>query len=304
MIRVLSAHAGADTGGIGWALARAFERVPPVEQVELRSAIRADNYIAYPHDLSWEEAEARAEAADVVHLHNTFRTARILNAETKPAVIHHHGTHYRQHSGMLNMQARRRHARAVVSTLDLLDYGRGLTWVPHPYDLERLAALRAQYARPVGPRIRVGHAPTDRAIKSTRAFLLACEELKALVEPVLIEGTTWARCLARKASVDVYFDQVTLGYGCNAIEAWGMGIPVIAGAARSTLDRMRSTFGKIPFLEASPSVASIAGSIEAMATNARFREIEAEVGLDHVRRWHDGRETVARLTPIYAELAS
>ena len=33
----------------------------------------------------------------------------------------------------------------------------------------------------------------------------------------------------RKGRADVFVDQMILGYGCNAIEAWGMGIPVIAG---------------------------------------------------------------------------
>jgi hypothetical protein len=304
MIRVLSAHAGADTGGIGWALSRAFAGHPTIE---LRSAVRQSNYIDYPHDLppSWWD-DPRPVGVDVMHLHNTFRTARVLGLDERtPTVIHHHGTFYRQRSGMLNMQARRRHARAVVSTLDLLDFGKDLTWIPHPYDLDALDRLRrlgrdgSVLGRTPSTTLRVGHAPTDRAIKSTAAFLRACERVG--VEPVLIERASWADCLRLKSDVDVYFDQVQLGYGCNALEAWGFGIPVIAGAAHSTLERMNDTFGTIPFVVATER--TIADALDLM-TGQDARDEYVRRGLEHIRRWHDGAETRARLEPIYAELGT
>lgn len=301
MIRVLSAHAGADTGGIGWALSQAFRESTTIE---LRSAIRYDNYIRYPHDLAWDELTPDRRV-DVLHLHNTFRTARVIGAdELTPTVIHHHGTYYRQRSGMLNMQARRRRAVGVVATLDLLDFGKALTWVPHPFDLAMLDEIRrsARGAPPMTERtgpIRVGHCPTDRAIKSTAAFLRACERVG--VEPILVERESWAVSLATKATCDVYFDQVQLGYGCNAIEAWGMGIPVIAGAAHSTLDRMTDTFGGLPFLPATER--TIETALAAMLEEP-IRDLYAVHGLAHVTRWHNGEETRARLEPIYTELGT
>lgn len=84
----------------------------------------------------------------------------------------------------------------------------------------------------------IAHAPTNREVKSTAAFLEAVDRLRAEghdIEVDLIEGRTWDECLERKARADIYFDQVKLGYGNNSVECWGMGIPVIAGAAPVTL---------------------------------------------------------------------
>lgn len=291
MIRVLSAHAGSDTAGIGWGLSRAFRDHP---SVELRSAVKQSNYIDYPQDLPWQEAEHRIDAVDVLHLHNTFRTADLLTRQLKPMVIHHHGTHYRLNAESLNLQVRNLGAVAVCATLDLLDYG-DVTWVPHPYDL---AALPKRKQRK-GTKLRVGHAPTDRTVKSTDAFLAACAKIPD-VEPVVIEGRTWVDCLNVKATVDVYYDQVALGYGCNAIEAWGMGIPVIVGAADATLSRMVATFGCLPFYVADET--TIGDAVKALLDDDA-RALAAARGAAHVRRWHDGTETVNRLTPIYEALA-
>lgn len=294
-MRVLSAHAGADTGGCGWALAGAFRNHPTIE---LRSAVRASNYIEYPHDLDWSQAGAHARAADVLHLHNTTRTARILGAASTPAVLHHHGTHYRDNVEALNAEVRRRGYRAVVATLDLLEHGDDLTWVPQAFDVPGLAKLRNRVSD--GGPLRVGHAPTNRAIKSTDAFLAACEKIPG-VEPVLVEQASWADCLAVKATVDVYFDQVQLGYGCNAVEAWAMGIPVICGAAPSTLERMVDQFRDLPFWLATED--TISDAIAAMLDEGTRRDF-ARLGHQHAVRWHDGRETVARLAPIYESLAA
>ncbi len=289
-MKVLSAHKGHDTAGIGWLLAAAFRRLP--SYVQLRSAVRRRNYIQYPSDMPWGSVQDEWAAAEVVHLHNSFGTWSLLGGG-KPFVMHHHGTYYRTHAELLNGLVAEHGGRAVVSTLDLLDYGDNLTWCPAPYDLDWLAKFR----RPVGGKLRIGHAPTERTIKSTEAFLKACAKLD--VEPVLIEGRTWADCLRIKGTCDVLFDQVRLGYGHNAIEAWGMGIPVIAGAAESTLTRMADTFGSVPFLAATER--TIRRAIETM-TDDDTRAEWASVGLEHVHRWHDGRETVDVLTRTYAEV--
>lgn len=289
-------HAGADTGGCGWGLAGAFAKHPTIE---LRSSVRSTNYIDYPNDLPWEQAKDHAIAADVLHLHNTTRTASKVLRVRRPTVLHHHGTHYRDNARALNREVKMYKLRAVVATLDLLDYGPGLTWVPQAFELTKLPQRARRDSRAPGP-LRVGHAPTNREIKSTDAFLAACEKIPGVI-PVLIEGRSWAECLAAKATCDVYFDQVQLGYGCNAIEAWGMGLPVIAGAAPSTLVRMHDTFGWLPFLATTED--EIGDALKAM-TEEDTRAHYAALGRAHVTRWHDGRETVRRLEPIYAQLAT
>lgn len=289
-MRVLSVHAGADTGGIGYGIADAFRRLGP-PGIEVRSSVRSSNYIAYRTDLPWDEVSGYGGYADVIHVHNTFRTALILGLAGKPKVLHHHGTHYRDNADRLNQEVAAAEAVAVVSTLDLLQYGPDLTWIPAAYDPSVLPRHK-----PVGHGpLRIGHAPTNRAIKSTDKFLAACDRLDG-VEAVLIEGKTHMECLALKATCDAYFDQVTLGYGCNAIEAWFLGLPVIAGAPDSTLDTMRATFGDLPFWVADEPC--IQQALKAMQ-DPETRTYYANLGRAHAHRWHDGAETVARLTKVY-----
>lgn len=302
VVKVLSVNAGADTGGVSWGLYRAFEGDPVIE---LRSAILNQNYIRYPHDLPYKYPDIYPVwcASDVVHLHNTQATLDVFTRKGKqpfrPYVLHHHGNKYRKGHEALNARVAADGARAVVSTVDMLQYGDNLVWVPPAYRLGELAALRKP-APLAGRKLRVGHAPTDRVVKSTEKFLAACSKLD--VEPVLVERKSWDRALAIKATVDIFFDQVLLGYGCNAIEAWGMGIPVIAGAPDSTLAMMREAFGtdELPFFEASEP--TIADAIRALMDEDVRAEYTAR-GLAHVEKFHSGQHTRDVLTPIYLSLA-
>jgi hypothetical protein len=293
----LSIHAGADTGGCGQGLAGAFRRYPQ-ENLTFRSIVRSTNYINYPQDLNWSYAREMTRRADLYHFHNGTATRKVVRGQPKPFVLHQHGTSYREDPERWNTEVRSSKVPAaqVVSTLDLLDLGPN-TWIPQVLDIDWAAKFRAPQP---GRRLRVGHAPTDRAIKSTDAFLAACDRLD--VEPVLIERSSWMNCLKVKGTIDVFFDQVTLGYGNNAIEAWAMGIPVIAGGAPETLAKMRATFGgDLPFIEATES--TIADAIRLLMDEPARLEW-GKRGHDHAVRWHDGRESVERLSRIYRELAT
>ncbi len=298
-LSVLSVNAGADTAGQGIRMKQGFDRYAP--DWTFHSAARTGTYIAYPTDVTWDNRVTAGlwEQADVVHLHNNFRTAEIFERRRgdKPAVIHHHGTMFREGRAALLQETRRRGALGIVSTLDLyLIAPDDLEWLPAPYDVDWLASLRA----PIDDgKIRIGSAPTNRTIKSTDAFLAAIERLKEdyPVELVLIEREDWASCLARKATVDIFFDQVILGYGCNAIEAWGMGIPVVAGASDPTLDEYERRFGYLPFHHATED--TIYEALRELVESPDLRSRMGALGNRYVREYHDDRKTVAQLQSLY-----
>lgn len=105
-------------------------------------------------------------------------------------------------------------------------YHPDLHFLFYPYELESLPPRRATG----GSLPRVAHAPTKRAYKGSQAIVPVLEKLAAegLLEMVLIEGRPHAEALEIKASCDLVIDQLTdLGYGLNAVEALGMGIPVM-----------------------------------------------------------------------------
>lgn len=293
----------------------AFRRLAPDWEFRSAYAPNAFFYLDYPKDIDpWDGVLVAKlwKEADVVHLHNNFRTAEIIErangirhhsyakANAKKAVIHYHGTTFRAQPKVHLAKQRQRKAKGLVSTLDLwLLAPHDTEWLPAPYNLDWLQTFRKP-----GKVLRVGHAPTERGVKDTDAFLAAVERLQDEgheIEVDLIEGVKWSECLERKGRCDIYYDQVLLGYGCNAIEAWGMGIPVIAGGQPATLAEMERRFGELPFLNATKD--TIYDALLALTDEATRAEY-AKRGTAHVRKYHDEVKVVAQLKDIYQQVAA
>lgn len=299
-MRVLNASHLADTGGNGHRTAAAFRKLAP--DVEYRFTARQTNWLDYPPDLPWSEAREAWIAADVVHVRDGFHAQAMLDAPDRPTVIHHHGTQFRLHAAELLREQVRRRAIGLAATLDLwLMAPDDLEWAPALYDLNRLSSLTHRFHQ--DGVFRIAHAPTNRRVKSTEAFLAAADRLgrEVPVEVILIERTPWAECLRRKAEADVYFDQVGLGYGNNAIEAWGMGQAVVAGGADATLVEMRRRFGELPFVVADEG--TIYEALRELADPATRLEW-ARRGRVHVERFHSEAAGVAMLRAVYERAQS
>ena len=300
-MKVASIHSGQDTGGQAWRITEAFRKHT---DWEYRSMCQRATYINYPVDLPWRRraAEELAEKSDVIHWHNGYGTAKALKMTHKPAVIHHHGTMYRGDPARFNAEHRKYGGIGVVSTLDLYVIGQGeVEWLPAPYDVDWLQSLR----RPnTTDKIVIAHAPTARQVKSTAEFLQAFQQLQDEGYPVeleLIEHRPWAECLERKSRADIFFDQTLLGYGCNALEAWGMGIPVIAGANDETLDEMERRFGHLPFYHATED--TIYDALKELVESPSLRAAYGQIGYDYMRQYHDEPVVVAQLQGLYRKVA-
>lgn len=300
--------AGQDTAGIG---SRYAELAARYDHLTIRAAHRSQTYLDYPYDILWgrnEEGLVRrlAEEADVVHLNDrTYAYTELrLERQHKPALLHHHGAAYRHGATALNAQARRYGMVQAVSTIDLLRYGDRTVWLPAPFDVDALVALGEANRRPEDGRILVAQSPTNRELKSTDKLEAAVASLKQEglpVDLVVIERMAWRDALPLKARADIFFDQVQLGYGCSAIEAWGMGMPVIAGGDAWTEAKMREVFGTkdLPFYKAEDDVESIREAIRALARSDRLRAKWARRGAVHVRRFHDEVPALGSLVELY-----
>jgi hypothetical protein len=308
-MRILGASALYDAAGDGARTKAAFDRH---SDWRYRWAVRRPGRYGYPTDLPWPQARAEWRRADVVHLALGFEAETLLRAPRRPTVVHHHGTAFRQNRDQLLREQRERKATGLVSTLDLyLAAPSDLEWSPTPYDLGWLASLRRSIDDGI---LRIAHAPTNRDSKSTGPFLAAVGRLsrELRLDLLLVEGKSWRQCLAAKASADIYFDQVLTGYGCNAIEAWGMGIPVIAGvdAAEATrrghsipagtLDEMVRRFGSLPFVLADEG--TIYEALRLLAEPSS-RATWAARGLAHVRAFHDEVLVVPALQRVFEAAA-
>jgi hypothetical protein len=296
-----------DLAGVAGRWVTAGEKEPALS---IRSAHKARYaYFQYPEDLVWDRSteplvRQLADAADLIHLTNelTAYTRLGQHRHRKPALLHHHGTLLRNFPQRVLPQARRFHMLNAVSTVDLLRVADDLHWLPTAYDLDELATIREQNRRPADGMVRIMSAPTNRDIKSTALLEAAMNQLKAEglpVELVLTEGRTWAECLAVKATADIYFDQVKLGYGCNAIEAWGMGLPVVAGAEPDILARMTTEWNtdRLPFAEATE--ATIADTLRMLVKSPDLRAEYAERGHTFAETYHAEKPALERLTELY-----
>lgn len=315
-MRVFFLASGQDTGGQGFRMAQALNRHVP--GFSARAMHSSDTYIQYPSDLKWDYEEARKlySWADVVHHRNTvvfYEFLDILRRRSplrRPTVLHHHGSHLRNSNMRAYYEGQSIGAVQIVSTIDLLDDAPTASWLPAPFDVEEIGRYRSE--RPAGRRIRLGHAPTNRQGKGTEVILAALDRLseKHNIEVDLIEGAPWVECLQRKGRCDIFIDQLTLGYGNNAIEAWAMGIPVVSGFAEpSDRDRfLRVARAKeAPFMDASahPSAGPLArieavmSAIERLIDDPALRIHYGERGLMYVQRWHAERKVAERLAALY-----
>ena len=303
-MKVLNISAGQDLANIGYRYHIAARK----RGMDYRTALRTHTYLAYPFDIYWDRNDREIRDlyrdADVLHLNNSFQPYTYLGGpkDMKPAIIEQHGTQFRGYPSPMIREAVARHILQGVSTVDLMQPAPDLLhWLPSPYDLPALARIRQTEKRPYDGRILVCTAPTARGIKSTDQLITAVRELQEEGVPVdldVIEQTTWDKCLRRKARADIFFDQVIVGYGCNAIEAWGMGIPVIAGATAWTLAKMREEFnGILPFYTA--TVGTIKEAVGSMCQSSDLRAAWGGIGASHAKRYHAERPALDRVLDLY-----
>lgn len=295
-VKILSYSPYDDTGAFGYRMATAFNKLRP--DWEYRAVRGAPSYLQFPAHTEWDWPSILKywNTADVVHVHDHLPKV----GRRRPTVVTFHGTGFREDpAGHLRL-AQAANAVPLVSTLDLwLLAPDDVEWAPQIDDVEQLASYRIPQEGP----LRIGHAPTNRLLKSTDLFLAACDRLKADgldVEVVLIEGKPWAECLPIKGTCDIFFDQTAYGYGGNAIEAWAMGIPVICGAPEPTLTEYERRFGRLPFVLADPS--TIYEALCALL-NPADRTLWGVTGRRHVETYHSQLAGVERLTDIYTRAA-
>jgi hypothetical protein len=277
------------------------------EALEIRSAHRVTHYFEFPNDIVWTPMtepfiKELLRKADVVHLNNSFRAVSRFHIN-KPMLLHHHGSMFRNNAvNMLGVAKHHKMAQAV-STVDLLKPAPDiLRWLPSAYDIDELQRIGKANRREPDGRVRIVHAPTNRALKHTDLFLSIVQKLQwdgYPIDVVIVEGKTNAETLIEKAKADIVYDQIAFGYGCNGIEAWGLGVPVIAGGEPWTIHKMKEMWGSLPFAEATEK--TLQRVIEDTVASADVRAEYAERGLSHVRKYHDEQPALQVLLELYHE---
>lgn len=299
---VLIISDGDDMAGVNFAIKKAFDKFS--DRYILRQVRGTDNYIKYPHDITWwgsnELVNRLYDSADLIHISEYpwallgGSAPKIWKLVPKPTVIHQHGTPFRNNPRQFLDIAKREHSTQIVSTVDLL-VDDSLEWLPNPVDIEMMLAIRLQNYKNDGI-IRLGQAPTNRQEKHTAEYIAVAKELG--VDYLVVESQTWETTLKEKARTDIWFDQLTYGYGNNAIEAAGMGIPVVGGFANDVhKQRYVDLVGELPFVEA--TVGTLREVFRRLIEDRDFRLSESDRIHSIVRDLHGEASVVKRLEAIY-----
>ena len=241
--------------------------------------------------------------ADVLHFHVMRVAGKYLGLDPagRPLVMHHHGTEYRRDPFTWNERDQDADVR-LVSNLELLQYGERLEYLPNPVPVARYLRF-AKLIRSsmdehgfIAKKLRIAHSPTKHGLKGTEMFLRVCEQLKKIVEPVLIEGQPLTKALELKATCDACFDSFWLGMQCSGLEAAAMGMPVIAGDPDCHREYM-TRYGLVPYTWANDE-AQLKNAIGCLATDRHFYDAEAKRVSDFVAEHHDYGSVVAQYLDI------
>lgn len=299
-MRVLILSNGADNGGVGIGLKRAFARHAP--DFEVRSVTRANNYIGFKPDVLWppgaDDSFVRSlwNKADVVHIMDKFEAAEFFPGyERKPRIIHHHGAIFRSNPQGFVERARAEGIQAVVATFDLLRHAPELEWLPHPVNTDQMQRIRiSEYVS--NKRLKVIQSP-GAGDNGTDRFLQAAFESEANFDVEILRRLPWDECMKRKARADLLFDSFDIGYGMTSVEAFAMGIPVISGGDELTLRQIEHHLGFVPFMQATHD--SIGAVLDEAVRDWNVRTHYAALGEQVAWDFHAEAKVVQRLRSIY-----
>ena len=261
-----------DWAGSGYFLSEAIN-----SHTEYRSrSMRAkQSHLEFPYDmldLTERQLNELWSWADVIHIHDApgFETEELPH---KPTIITYHSARFRNAADTYIQYAREMRYIATVATPDLTRFGLPLLPDCRPDLSDQVTDKHDTFT--------VCHAPTKREVKGTGRVIKACKRLNVNLE--LIENEPWEKCIERKARCHLLVDQFELGFGCNAIEAWSMGMPVISDAEPQAEQAILHCFGKLPYAKPEPSLAD---AIARIRDDVGWRWGWKTIGNDHYKKWH------------------
>lgn len=309
MKKVLILCPGPDTGGSAIALKTAFDHHPEVGW-EARAVRRVNNYIDYPADIHWKQGDEKTgklvhalfEQADVIHCVEIPNFVKEFKGwERKAIIVRHLGTQFRSKPRQVTAEIKAIGAIEAVGSHELMQYaGPDAELLLPVADLDYIRSIRERLYVP-SEYVRVVHAPTNRVIKGTEHFLKVMERLSQRyhVKVRLIEGKTRQETLELKAQADIYYDQLDLGYGLNAIEAWAMGVPVIAGlqAAPAAKRAFHEHFGYYPFMDTTTE--TLEQHLAILIESRAERQLRGEIGQLFAEENHSGAAITRATAAVY-----
>lgn len=247
--------------------------------------------------------EYRRWSDAVVMFDGWSRTNEI--ASGKPLAVVYNGSGYRATWRHRNEQDKDNGIVQFGTTIDLTcdTYGSSMNWLPVPMEIVDPTPEKTEGV------FHIIHCPTHRGRKSTERIV---EELGDLdgVRLEIVEGATNDECLRRKGKAHLLIDQFYVGYGVNALEAWALGMPVIANTERlpveygvecpgreETLARYESITGRkfYPFIVCDIVHAGmLRAAVKELATSSTL-VADRDRGMGYLKEFHSAEAVIGRL---------
>jgi glycosyltransferase involved in cell wall biosynthesis len=219
----------------------------------------------------------------------------LLRAARRKSVLHYLGSDIRGKPREELAWGKRADAQ-IVGSWDARRWVPAAHVVPPGIDLTRYEPAPP----PANERVRIAHAPSNRAKKGTDAVIDACEQLG--VELDLIEGVKHDEARRRYADADVIVDQLVVGwYGLFAIESMATARPVITFLHDDAVEETERAFGvQVPIVNATKE--TLVEKLRPLVESADLRRELGERGRDYVERVHDMDRIGEQLVEIYESL--
>jgi glycosyltransferase involved in cell wall biosynthesis len=219
----------------------------------------------------------------------------LLRLTRRKSVLHYLGSDIRGKS-RAELAWGKRAGTEIVGSWDAHRWVPDAHVVPPPIDLDEYEAVPP----PENERVRIAHAPSNRAKKGTDAVIAACEELP--VELDLIEGVKHDEARRRYAQADVIVDQLVVGwYGLFAIESLATGRPVVTYLHDDAVALTEREYGvQVPIVNATKD--TLVEKLRPLIQSAQLRRELGERGREYVERVHDMDRIGEQLVAIYESL--
>lgn len=235
-------------------------------------------------------------SADIIHIHGGIRRSQVvlrtLKRKSKARwILHYHGSESRMGYGMHHRDLA---DAKIISTPDLIKWHPDAVWLPNP--------ISEVFEEPVQPRpdrstlLRIGHFPTKRSIKGTDMIQKALASLiqERKVELIIVEKKTHKETMSIMRRVDVVVDQLNnlSIFSKVALEAMAIGVPAISSYDDSMFPQ------DCPVLKAN-SEGDLGNQVLGILENGIEEDLR-ERCMNYVRRYHNPRHVVRKLSEIYA----
>lgn len=292
-MRVLILSNGADNGGVGIAIKKAFNKY--ATDWVVHSVTRADNFIGFDKDVFWPPNANNAlitelwKSADVIHMMDKFESATTVPNydEVKPRLIHHHGSIFRSNPYNFIERCQKEGIPQLAATFDLLKYDDSVQWMPHPIDINYMQHFISPYRKGLIHTPGAGYNGTDHLKKAIQGTGWELD---------IVTNLPWNMAMKRKGMASVLFDSMDIGYGMTSVEAYALRMPVIAGGSSATESKIFDTMGYLPYLSATPE------SLRDVLVQLQEPQLQKEVesfGWQCVNDYHAEQKVVERLKLVY-----